>query len=57
MGRPELIVVLIHKHLGLEDVFQAHPVNQIEIWLGGASICKNHEVQTVKSEAAQIKVR
>ena len=40
VGRPELIVVLVHKHLGLEDIVQARPVNQTEVWLNSASVCK-----------------
>ena len=30
VSRPELIVILVHKHLGLEDVVQALPVNQMK---------------------------
>ena len=48
VGRPELIVVLVHKHLGLEDIVQARPVDQTEVWFNGTSVCK-----TMKSEGLE----
>ena len=50
VSRPELIIVLIHKHLGLKDVVQAFPVNQTEIWFDGASVCR-----TIKSKGLEAK--
>ena len=37
---PKLIVILVHKHLGLKDVVQAFLVNQTEVWFNSASICR-----------------
>ena len=40
VSRPELTVVLVHKHLDLEDVVQALPVNQTEVWFNSVSVCR-----------------
>ena len=49
VGHPELIVVLVHKHLGLEAVVQARPVNQTEVWFNNASVCR-----TMKSKELEV---
>ena len=46
----KLIFVLVHKHLGLEDIVQARPVNQTEVWLNSGSVCK-----TMKGNELEVK--
>ena len=46
----ELIVVLIHKHLGLEDVVQARLVNQTEVWFNDAFVCKTMKTNGLEVE-------
>ena len=50
VSRHELIVVLIHKHLGLEDVVQARLVNQTKVWFNDASVCKTMKAKGLEAE-------
>ena len=50
VGHPELIVVLVRKHLGLKDIVQARPVDQTEVWFNGVSVYKTMKSKGLKAE-------
>ena len=50
VGRLELIVILVHKHLGLEDIVQARPINQTEVWFNGVFVCRTMKSKGLEAE-------
>ena len=50
LSHPELIVVLVHKYLGLEDAVQTLPINQTKVWFNGVSVCGTMKSKGLEAE-------